>query len=144
MTVRPLNRLGVVRQPQPGGVRRAVAREEQNFNRGAFIVSATDAAARLPPRPGVAVLSRTIPLFYIGRNKDGLWVAREADGRSGGIFLFRRAAFRFARRRSAPTGCATMLLDEPFELDVESQGSALVVGVAAAIRGLFGLRAPRR
>ncbi len=61
----------------------------------------------LPPRPDATILSGSIPLFFIGRNHSGFWVAREADGRSGGPFLLKRAAARFARKKSAPAGCAT-------------------------------------
>lgn len=51
--------------------------------------SGAPAPPGLPQRPGPALLSEAIPLFFIGRNKDGLWVAREADGRIGGIFLLK-------------------------------------------------------
>ena len=86
--------------------------------------SQSDAALKLPQRPDATVLSESIPLFHIGRNKHGFWVAREADGRSGGLFLFKRSAIGFARKRSAPAGgCAIMILTEPFELDLENQGS---------------------
>src|SRR5262245_59014377 len=50
-----------------------------------------DTAARepaiLPNRPYARVLNRVIPLFFIGRNKNGFWRAREAGGRIGGMFL---------------------------------------------------------
>ena len=82
--------------------------------------------ARFPHRPDSGVVSETIPLFFIARNKVGLWVAREAEGRTGGIFLFKRSALRFAERNSAPTGCATMLLAERLELDLENRGNRLI------------------
>jgi hypothetical protein len=71
----------------------------------------------LPQRPDAGVLNAAIPLFYIGRNRRGLWVAREAEGKSGGIFLTRRAAARFAEESCEPAGCATVFVDEPLELD---------------------------
>ena len=80
------------------------------------------ATTQLPRRPDASALSEAIPLFYIGRNKSGLWVVREAAGGSGGLFLFKQSAARFARRQSEPAGCAMMFLAEPFELDVENQG----------------------
>jgi hypothetical protein len=85
-------------------------------------------------RPDPAVLSEAIPLFLIGRNKDELWIARDADGRSGGLFLFKRSALRFARSSTAPVGCATMLVHEPFELDVENSGNPFAPQLAAALR----------
>jgi hypothetical protein len=32
------------------------------------------------------IISNSIPAFFVGRNEAGLWVAREAKGRIGGIF----------------------------------------------------------
>jgi hypothetical protein len=84
---------------------------------------AIKAPRKFPPRPNLQVLSETIPLFYICRNRHGFWVARDAEGRIGGLFLRRESALRFARRQSAPTGCAIMQLDEPAELDIENQGN---------------------
>ena len=90
-------------------------------------VSITPAAAiKFPNRPDPEVLSEAIPLFFIGRNENRPWVAREAEGRTGGIFLFERSALRFARRNSAPDGCATMFVREPLELDVKNQGNPLI------------------
>ena len=80
------------------------------------------AAANLPHRPDASIINESIPLFYIGQNKKGRWVVREADGRSGGLFLFKQWAVRFARRQSEPSGCAIMFLAEPLELDIDSQG----------------------
>ena len=73
--------------------------------------------AILPNRPDARVLNRAIPLFFIGRNKNGFWLAREAQGRIGGMFLLRRSALRFAQEASAPHGCATMFIARTFELD---------------------------
>jgi hypothetical protein len=38
----------------------------------------------VPLDPGI--LSESIPAFFIGRNQEGFWVARDARGRIGGIF----------------------------------------------------------
>ena len=88
----------------------------------------------LPPRPDPGIISEAIPLFFIGRNEDGFWVAREADGRIGGIFLRKQAALRFANRSAQPGGCATMFLSKRFELDVENKGNPLVAHLATARR----------
>ena len=95
---------------------------------------APNAAMRLLQRPDPSIISEAIPLFFIGRNKDGFWVAREADGRIGGIFLRKQSAVRFANRSAQPKGCATMFLSERFELDVENKGNPLVAHLAAARR----------
>lgn len=97
--------------------------------------------ATLPKRPDLSVLSASIPLFYIGRNRLGFWVARESEGRSGGLFLTQRSAVRFARSQSVPVGCATMFLSETFELDIDNQGSRLI-GPLTDCMDLVARRAP--
>jgi hypothetical protein len=95
---------------------------------------APTAAARLPRRPDPSILSEAIPLFFIGRNKDGFWVARDADKSVGGIFLLKHSALRFANRSTQPWGCATMCVSERFELDIENKGNPLVARLGAARR----------
>ena len=90
---------------------------------------------KLPPRPSPEILSEAIPLFFIGRNEDGFWVARESDGRIGGIFLRKRSALRFANRSAQPGGCAIMFLSERFELDVENKGNPFVAHLARCKAG---------
>jgi hypothetical protein len=97
---------------------------------------------RFPRRPCLHVLSESIPLFYICQNSHGLWVVRDAEGRTGGLFLGKESAFRFARKRSEPTGCAMMLLDAPTELDIENQGNRIAVPLGSAI-DMVKQRAPR-
>jgi hypothetical protein len=92
---------------------------------------AASTTAQLPRRPDASALSEAIPLFYIGRNKNGIWVVREAEGRSGGLFFLKQSAVRFARRQSEPAGCAMMFLDGPIELDIADQGSRHVTPVSA-------------
>ncbi|WP_213739075.1 hypothetical protein [Bradyrhizobium sp. dw_411] len=92
-----------------------------------------------PLDPGI--INEAIPAFFIGRNSDGFWLAREARGKTGGIFLFERSALSFARRHSrAQGGCATIFPSERFELDLENQGSVLV----APLRRLMRLAAHTR
>src|ERR1700722_17280542 len=84
--------------------------------------AAQPAVVNFPHRPDASIINESIPLFYIGQNKKGRWVVRESEGRSGGLFLFKQWAVRFARRQSEPSGCAIMFLAEPIELDIDSQG----------------------
>jgi hypothetical protein len=77
-----------------------------------------------PLDPGI--LNAAIPAFYIGRDADGFWLARDARGESGGAFLLKNSALAFAKRMSRPTGCATIFLYERFELDLENQGNPLL------------------
>jgi hypothetical protein len=73
-----------------------------------------------------AIVSEAIPAFFIGRNKQGFWVARGARGKIGGIFLLESSALSFARESCRPDGCATIFLSERFELDLENSGNPLV------------------
>ena len=43
-----------------------------------------------PLDPGI--VNEAIPAFFIGRNKEGFWVARDGKGRIGGIFLLENSA----------------------------------------------------
>jgi hypothetical protein len=85
---------------------------------------ATVTAEFRPLDPGI--VSDEIPAFFIGRNKEGFWVARDAQGQIGGIFLLENSAVSFARRHSQPAGCATIFPSERFELDLENQGNPFV------------------
>jgi hypothetical protein len=84
--------------------------------------TASDQFLQLDP----GCVSDAIPAFFIGRNREGFWVARDAKGRIGGIFLFETGARSFARRNSTPTGCATIYPSTAFELDLQNMGNPLV------------------
>src|SRR3984893_12439484 len=75
------------------------------------------------------IVNEAIPAFFVGRNKEGFWVARDAKGRIGGIFLLENSALSFARRNSRPAGCATIFPFERFELDLENKGNTFIVPV---------------
>jgi hypothetical protein len=77
-----------------------------------------------PLDPGI--VHDEIPAFYIGRNREGFWVARDANGKIGGIFLLEHSALSFARKNSEPAGCATIFPSERFELDLENSGNPLL------------------
>jgi hypothetical protein len=87
-------------------------------------------------RPGPEVVSEAIPVFFIGRNRDGLWVAREAEGRRGGLFWFRQSALRFAKTSARPAACATLFPQARFELDIENSGNPVVTHLGFAKRFL--------
>ncbi len=83
-------------------------------------------------RPGPDVLSRSIPVVFIGRNRAGLWVARDADGKFGGLFWRKGSALHFAKTNAGPAGCAALFPRARFELDLENHGNPLVAGLGAA------------
>ena len=103
----------------------------------------TKSAATLRPLDP-DVVSTAIPAFFIGRNSAGLWVAREANERVGGLFLFKSSAVDFANRQSAPARCALVFPAETFELEIENRGNPLIVLVEGAKRLLSRVVARRR
>ena len=140
--IRQLKHSRVLRELWPAQMHLAYAGHGQGAAAPRRPQAASATVTQLPRRPDATALSEAIPLFYIGRNKSGLWVVREAAGGSGGLFLFKQSAARFARRQSEPAGCAMMFLAEPFELDVENQGSRVAGLVAAAHRIVARLIGP--
>jgi len=101
------------------------------------LLSATDIEneterALQPLDPGT--ISDVIPAFFVGRNHDGLWVAREAKGAIGGMFLFKDSATSFARRHAGSIGSATIFPPERFELDLANSGNPLAPPVGWSLR----------
>ena len=114
--------------------RRSTAASEQDGERSGILPPgepATVTAQFQPLDPGI--VNDAIPAFFIGRNKEGFWVARDAKGRIGGIFLLENSALSFARRNSWPAGCATIFPSERFELDLENNGNPLVAHLGPLI-----------
>jgi hypothetical protein len=85
-----------------------------------------------PLDPGI--VNDAIPAFFIGRNKEGFWVARDVNGKIGGIFLLENSALSFARKNSLPAGCATIFPSHGFELDLENSGNPLVAWLTSSMR----------
>ncbi len=139
--IRQLKQSRVWRELWPSEMRLAYVGHGQGTTPPHRPFAGSTTATQLPRRPDASALSEAIPLFYIGRNKYGVWVVRAAEGPSGGLFLFKQSAARFARRQSEPDGCAMMFLTEPFELDVDNQGSRFAGLLAAASKVVAG-RAP--
>jgi hypothetical protein len=88
-------------------------------------------------RPGPDVLSEAIPVVFIGRNRDGFWVARDADGKFGGLFWRKGSALHFAKTNAGPAGCAALFPQARFELDLENGGNPLVSCLGTAKRLLM-------
>ena len=112
-------------QRMPGPSTPEVARKSEHSGISSADAPATVAAQFRPLDPGI--VNETIPAFFIGRNMEGFWVARDAKGQIGGIFLLENSALSFARRNSGPGGCATIFPSERIELDLDNRGNPLVV-----------------
>jgi len=80
-------------------------------------------AIRRLRRPERHILSEAIAVFFIGRDSEGFWVARDADRPIGGLFLLRSSALAFARSNCEPQGCAFVFETDRFELDVDNRGN---------------------
>jgi hypothetical protein len=108
---------------------------------------------RIPPADHVAipappfgsldpdVVSEAIPAFFIGRDRDGFWVAREAKGRIGGLFLLKSSAIAFAHAGGGAAGCAAIFPAESFELDLENEGNPFAAQLAPLVRRATNLAA---
>jgi hypothetical protein len=132
---RPAERIDAQRQSLRGICLVVDAKRQPAFGRAIRQPDASSPAIdEFPRRPDPTIMSQSIPLYFVARNKAGLWVVREAEGRSGGVFLFKHSALRYATKRGAAAGCATMFLRERFELDVENRGNPLVAWLDAALR----------
>jgi hypothetical protein len=80
------------------------------------------------------VVNEAIPAFFIGRNMEGFWVARDVHGQIGGIFLLENSALSFAKQNSGPAGCATIFPSERFELDLENKGNPLAAYLGSLVQ----------
>jgi hypothetical protein len=85
-----------------------------------------------PLDPGI--VSEAISAFFVGRNMEGFWVARDVNGQIGGIFLLETSALSFAKRNSRPAGCATIYPSGTIELDLENKGNPLVAQLGSLAR----------
>jgi hypothetical protein len=113
---------------------RSTTAMEQDVERPAGLPTderSTVAAQFQPLDPDI--VNETIPAFFVGRNKEGFWVARDVNGQIGGIFLLENSALSFARRNGGAAGCATICLSERFELDIENRGNPLVAQLRTLI-----------
>ncbi len=114
---------------RPGGSTAAVERKSERSG----TLPAGQVTAQFQPLDP-SIVNEAIPAFFIGRNKEGFWVAREVKGQIGGLFLLKNSALSFARSNSRLGGCATIFPSERFELDLENNGNPLVVHLGSLMR----------
>lgn len=124
--MRQLQHSSIFGDRQPAGMRLAFVGHELRPIAAYKSFAVPPVAIEFPRRPDADAINESIPLFYIGQNRKGAWVVREAEGRSGGLFLFKQSAVRFAHRQCEPQGCAIMYLAGPIELDIDGQGRCTV------------------
>jgi hypothetical protein len=105
---------------------------EESFRNRTDVHTGTPGITFEPLDPNV--VSESISAFFIGRNADGLWVAREAKGRVGGLFILKHSAISFAHEHGGAAGCATIFPSELIELDLENEGNPLAHYLAPSVR----------
>jgi len=74
----------------------------------------------------------TAPLFLIGQNSRGQWIAQKQAGRCGGLFVSRAAALKFALLENGNRREAVITVPDAFELDMGERTFALVHSAPAA------------
>src|SRR6476646_4252907 len=95
--------------PLLGRPKRSASVVEYEPKRADISTAGGAAADSAPFQPlDSSIVSDAIPEFFVGRNGQGFWVAREATGRIGGVFLLDTSALSFASMHSHPRGCATI------------------------------------
>src|SRR5215475_10060687 len=58
------------------------------------------------------------PLFLVGKDSQGHWVARDQSGLCGGIFVGRAEALKFAMAENGNRPQAVVMVDDVLELDM--------------------------
>src|ERR1700730_2268150 len=102
--IRQLKHSRVLRDLWPNEMRLAYAGEEHRRNAPHRPFTAAESAMKFPRRPDASLVNEAIPLFYIGRNMNGMWLVRQADGRSGGLFLFKQSSVSVVRLQNEQSG----------------------------------------
>src|SRR3981081_2341234 len=87
------------------------------------------------------------PLFLVGKDSQGNWVARDQSGLCGGLFVGRDEALKFARAENGNRPQAIVMVDDVLELDMSGtpRTSRGLIGAASAARQTRqSSRRPRR
>jgi len=63
------------------------------------------------------------PLFLVGRDSHGHWVARDQSGRRGGLFVDRTEALKFAMFENGNRPQAVVMVPGVLELDMNFEPS---------------------
>jgi hypothetical protein len=123
------------RNPLLSAPKRSTSAIERQPERAGILPTNQSATVTVQFQPlDSSIVSNAIPAFFIGRNEQGFWVARDVKGQIGGLFLLERFALSFARRHSRRTGCATIFPSDRFELDLENNGNPLVPHLGSLMR----------
>jgi hypothetical protein len=64
------------------------------------------------------------PIFVIGKDSKGNWVAQEQSGKRGGLFVDRARALKFAKSECGPDPHAIVWVSGVLELDISAASTA--------------------
>jgi hypothetical protein len=64
------------------------------------------------------------PLFMVGQDERGHWVAQALDGVCGGLFVSRDAAMRYIRSEKGPSPQAVVVVSGVLDLDMTRKPTA--------------------
>jgi hypothetical protein len=73
------------------------------------------------------------PLFLVGKDSQGNWVARDQSGLCGGLFVGRAAALKFAMAENGNRPQGVVMVPGVLELDMSISPHASRPGVDAAV-----------
>ena len=74
------------------------------------------------------------PLFMIGQNDRGNWVAQDLNGICGGLFVNREAAMRYVRSENGHRPQAVVMVSGVLELDMTHKPAVPQQELAAPLR----------
>lgn len=63
---------------------------------------------------------KTVPVFLVGKDSRGRWVAQKQHGKTGGLFVNQAAAIKFALLENGRRPEAVITVPGVFELDMGS------------------------
>lgn len=67
---------------------------------------------------------KTVPVFLVGKDSRGRWVAQKQHGKTGGLFVNQAAAIKFALLENGRRPEAVITVPGVFELDLGSNALA--------------------
>src|SRR5262245_65781473 len=86
------------------------------------------------------------PLFLVGKDSHGNWVARDQSGLCGGLFAGRDEALKFARAENGNRPQAIVMVEDVLELDMRTappESRSLIGAASASQQGTASGRRPR-
>jgi hypothetical protein len=97
---------------------------------------------------GLTVKGLESPLFLVGKDSHGNWVARDQSGLCGGLFVGRDEALKFAKAENGNRPQAIVVVDDVLELDMSvtprRPSRNLIGAVSVAQQAKPAGRRPRR